>query len=503
MSYTKIGVFTLAGYPYSFKLLWSPIVDTLYFPSVGQRRSWILPLQLGSAFIMIQFSGWVEKMLFGGDAVAVTAYFFLLVLFAATQDIAVDGWALTLLSRKNVGYAATCQTIGMNIGYFSSFTIFLALNDPDFCASYLGMPKGGPPAVTLQQYLVLWGWVYVFVTLFVAFFKRERSIGVQPEAKDSSPAGAYAKEGGRRRSARLISRRQLSSIENGEDHHITATSEIDDIQTRDRSRKKAYKEIMDAYSQLWRTITLPSVRQLCMVLLLGRLAMLPTESVAALKLLEKGVSKETLAGLVLIEFPIELLSALVAGNWAAASHPLHPWLVGYRIRLLAAAGTTLCVAFFPSGVSTLYSAPLPFGALVVLGLITSFSSTLMFTSLGDFYNRISDTTMGGAYLTMLNTVANIGVVVPKVVIFALIDLFTFKKCVHLETDEEMPGSSCSTSGQATCEEQGGQCKIFHDGFYSVSIVACTFGLFLMLWLRRTLSSLERYPLSSWHASKKA
>jgi len=26
---------------------------------------------------------------------------------AATQDIAVDGWALTMLSRKNVGYAST------------------------------------------------------------------------------------------------------------------------------------------------------------------------------------------------------------------------------------------------------------------------------------------------------------------------------------------------------------------------------------------------------------
>ena len=37
------------------------------------------------------------------DVVAITALFFLLVLMAATQDIAVDGWALTLLARNNVG----------------------------------------------------------------------------------------------------------------------------------------------------------------------------------------------------------------------------------------------------------------------------------------------------------------------------------------------------------------------------------------------------------------
>ena len=35
-------------------------------------------------------------------------------------------------------------------------------------------------------------------------------------------------------------------------------------------------------------------------------------------------------------------------------------------------------------------------------------STLMFTALGCFYNRISDPDMGGAYLTLLNTIANMG-----------------------------------------------------------------------------------------------
>jgi hypothetical protein len=31
-----------------------------------------------------------------------------------------------------------------------------------------------------------------------------------------------------------------------------------------------------------------------------------------------------------------------------------------------------------------------FGALSAIGLVTSFSSTLMFTALGSFFNRISD-----------------------------------------------------------------------------------------------------------------
>jgi PAT family acetyl-CoA transporter-like MFS transporter 1 len=41
-----------------------------------------------------------------------TGFFLALYFLMATQDIAVDGWALTMLSRENVGYASTCNSIG-------------------------------------------------------------------------------------------------------------------------------------------------------------------------------------------------------------------------------------------------------------------------------------------------------------------------------------------------------------------------------------------------------
>ena len=50
-------------------------------------------------------------------------------------------------------YASTCQTVGMNTGYFTSFTVFLALNDAPFCNKYLraqDLPEGILP---LASYL--------------------------------------------------------------------------------------------------------------------------------------------------------------------------------------------------------------------------------------------------------------------------------------------------------------------------------------------------------------
>ena len=46
--------------------------------------------------------------------VALTVMFFFFNFLAATQDVAVDGWALTMLKPVNVGLAATCNQAGVS-----------------------------------------------------------------------------------------------------------------------------------------------------------------------------------------------------------------------------------------------------------------------------------------------------------------------------------------------------------------------------------------------------
>ena len=74
------------------------------WPCAAARRPQV-PVQLASAMLMLLSAGWAEARLNAANIGAITALFFFLVLLAATQDIAVDGWALTLLSRRNIGRA--------------------------------------------------------------------------------------------------------------------------------------------------------------------------------------------------------------------------------------------------------------------------------------------------------------------------------------------------------------------------------------------------------------
>lgn len=85
LSYTQMGIFGIAAYPYSFKLLWSPIVDSFYSASFGRRKSWIVPIQLASAALLITGATWIEAQYHLGAVGALTVLFFFFVLLAATQ----------------------------------------------------------------------------------------------------------------------------------------------------------------------------------------------------------------------------------------------------------------------------------------------------------------------------------------------------------------------------------------------------------------------------------
>lgn len=56
IAYSEIGKFTWALWPYSLKLLWSPIVDSLRVPGVGLRKSWVIPTQLLAGFLFLLLS---------------------------------------------------------------------------------------------------------------------------------------------------------------------------------------------------------------------------------------------------------------------------------------------------------------------------------------------------------------------------------------------------------------------------------------------------------------
>jgi hypothetical protein len=98
-SYKEQAKFSFAYWPFSLKLLWAPIVDSIYSERLGRRKTWLVPMQYLLGIFMFCLSFKIDGMLDHGDITQITLVFFCLNFLAATQDIAVDGWALTMLKR--------------------------------------------------------------------------------------------------------------------------------------------------------------------------------------------------------------------------------------------------------------------------------------------------------------------------------------------------------------------------------------------------------------------
>lgn len=219
--------------------------------------------------------------------------------------------------------------------------------------------------------------------------------------------------------------------------------------------------------------------------------------------MEKGVTRETISLIVLVEFPLELVFAVFAGRWASKGHPWDPWLVGYALRLAMAALSTILVAVFPEGATIMSALPF-YVAVVAVGIATSFASTLMFVSQGTFFAKISDSSMGGSYLTLLNTIANLGSAWPKFFVFVLIDWLTMQQCagataplpsgvVHCPLKQALEGPL------SPCAEAGGTCKKRVDGFYLLSLSMIVVGVVVGHFLRKRLRELGAARADSWRS----
>lgn len=122
---TETGLASLLVIPWGLKFLWAPLVDRYggRRGGLGRRRSWILPLQLLSVLTLLALAAFPPAIPEGAGRVQIwlalapaMAAVVLTNLMAATQDIATDGLAVSLLSERERGLGNGIQVAGYRLG---------------------------------------------------------------------------------------------------------------------------------------------------------------------------------------------------------------------------------------------------------------------------------------------------------------------------------------------------------------------------------------------------
>lgn len=440
-SYRQQAEFSFVNWPFSLKLLWAPIVDSMFSQRFGRRKTWLIPTQYLMGLFMLFLSSNIDVWL--GDQHShpnielLTGLFFSLNFLAATQDIAVDGWALTMLKRCNVGHASTCNSVGQTAGYFLGYVLFIALESAEFCNGYLRSIPSDKGLVTLPGFLYFWGWVFIGTTTLVAIFKHE---------------------------------------------------------DRDKPQKgEPDMDIQHAYKLLWEIIRLPSIKTLAIILLTAKIGFSACDAVTGLKMVDAGIPKEKMALMAVPMVPLQIILPLAIAKYTVGPRPMDVYLKAMPYRLAFGLVAAFLVWLTPFVVT---NGDVPLYYYIILIIVYSIHQVTlysMFVAVMAFFARVSDPAVGGTYMTLLNTLCNLGGNWPATSALWFVDAFTFRQCT---TD---PSNDCSTAEERElcANTNSGECHTQLDGYYLESLLCIIIGIAWLRWGRRKINFLQSKPHSAW------
>jgi MFS transporter, PAT family, beta-lactamase induction signal transducer AmpG len=95
----SIGLFALVGFPYTWKFVWSPLMDRFHIPLLGRRRGWMLVTQIVLLLAVAALGLYSPKT----DLTAIVLLCGAVAFLSASQDIVIDAYRREMLSDAQQG----------------------------------------------------------------------------------------------------------------------------------------------------------------------------------------------------------------------------------------------------------------------------------------------------------------------------------------------------------------------------------------------------------------
>ncbi len=120
-----IGFFALIQFPYTWKFLWSPLMDRFPILGLGRRRGWMLASQL-ALLVSIAALGWLAP---ARDLGTIAVLAVGVALFSASQDIVLDAFRREILSDRELGLGNSVHVNAYRIAGLVPGSLSLILAD--------------------------------------------------------------------------------------------------------------------------------------------------------------------------------------------------------------------------------------------------------------------------------------------------------------------------------------------------------------------------------------
>ncbi|XP_022169005.1 acetyl-coenzyme A transporter 1-like [Myzus persicae] len=437
-SYYDQAIFSVSTWPFTFKILWAPLVDSIYCPSVGRRKMWLVPVHilLGTCLLVCSFyiNGWLSSTE-DSNVIPLTVVWLIINCLAATQDIVVDGWACSMLQKHNIHYSSMCNAIGNSLGSFLGYAVLLLLGSETFCNKWLRFYHESGGIITLKGYLYFWGIVYIVAAACVSKFKSE----IQPSAEQKGLG------------------------------------------------------VLNTYKLLWDIIKLPNVKILGVIFLTAKLGFATVDTVTNMEFMEAGVSENNIVIIGIMVFLVKLIVPIAMTKTTNSMKSMDVYMQCIPYRLLHGLAFSLLLHYTPALLRTGGIVQTSFYTILGLTYIThQIFSFIMYVIYLSFVSKVSDPNFGGIYMTLLSTFANVSLAITKTGSLWLVDVLTFKQCT---TNSQ---NYCAASSLIkSCRAAGGKCSTIIDGFYAEIIISTILGILWFYIIKKPLINLHNSDRKNW------
>ncbi len=144
-----VGLVTLAQAPWSFKVLWSPLMDRYRVPLFDRRRGWIAVSQVALFALTLLLAGIGDQP---DAAWVVLAFAFAIAIASASQDIVIDAYAVDVLRKEEQGIA-----VGLRMALYRGGMLVAGGGAISLAASYSWpLVNVGLALVYLPMLVVTW-----------------------------------------------------------------------------------------------------------------------------------------------------------------------------------------------------------------------------------------------------------------------------------------------------------------------------------------------------------
>ena len=120
-----IGLMALIGLPFTWKFIWSPVIDLVRLPFLGRRRGWMLVTQIGLLLALLAYAFLNPAQ----HLYVIMGLSLVVAFFSASQDIVLDAFRREILSDEELGLGNSIHVNAYRIAALVPGSLSLILAD--------------------------------------------------------------------------------------------------------------------------------------------------------------------------------------------------------------------------------------------------------------------------------------------------------------------------------------------------------------------------------------